>query len=100
MTQTINNTVDAYPTSHKDWDYVSMADYTKDTEDLVRLSNSMMEAYKKKVQELEKLIALLVHSVGKIEVHRHLLTEDTNLTIVREENLYNDSIIFRSALHG
>lgn len=83
-------------TGRKDWDYVSMEDYTKDTEDLVRLSNSMLEAYKKKVKELEKLIAALIHAAGKIEVDRHLIISDIDLKIERAENFERDSIMFRS----
>lgn len=73
-----------------------MDDHNKDTEDLVRLSNSMMEAYKKKVSDLEKLVAALVHTAGRIEVTRHLIINDNNLTILKEDNYANDSIIFKS----
>lgn len=73
-----------------------MEDYTKDTEDLVRLSNSMMEAYKEKVRDLERLVAAIVHTVGKVEIPRHLIIYDNDLTLLREDNYANDSIMFRS----
>lgn len=93
----LNNTLDAYPEGRKDWDYVSMEDYDHDTKELVATSNAIAEKLKRELKETQAMFYAAIATMGKIEVDRLHLISQGNLTIIREQDEYNNKIIFRVA---
>ena len=48
----------------KDWDYVTFADYKKDTDDLVSRATSVAEHYQREIKNRDRLIHALVKAAG------------------------------------
>ncbi len=94
MSDAINNWDNA-PEGRKDWDYVSMEDYDRDTKELIATSNAIVENLKRELRETQAMFYAAIATMGKIEVDRHFLIRQGQLTIVREQREYDNKIIFR-----
>lgn len=80
--------------AREDWDYVSMENYTKDTKELAEQAAYIIGGQKKKINELEKLIGLLVHCAGRIEVPNWMIVTEQPTCITRYERPDIDATIF------
>ena len=79
----------------KDFDYVTMGDYTKDTAELVELSNNITERLRKDLRDAQILISYLIKAAGKIEIYRGVIYSEPCAYEVAE-NPATDTLIYRT----
>jgi len=92
--ESICNT-DAAPEGRRDWDWVSMEDYDKDTKDLVNTSAAIIRDQKHLIDQLTLLVSLLVYYGKRIEIPNYAFTRGLTLTTIREVNEEHDITVFR-----
>lgn len=94
MTQPYTNIwVDA-PKGRKDWDYVSMEDYTKDTQELVEQGNAIAESLREELRDIKVLFSAAIQTMGRVEVDIDMLIINQESGYVRYERPDLNKIIF------
>lgn len=80
--------------SRKDWDYVSMEDYTKDTKDLVDTANAIAENLREELHDMKVIFSAAIRTMGRIEIDMGLLITDEEVRFTRYDRPDLNKIIF------
>ena len=78
----------------EDSDFVSMENYTEDTQDLVNLATAANDILRKQRDEARLLFAATIRTVGRVEIPREYLSGVDDITYIREELVDRDAILF------
>lgn len=82
------------PQGRKDWDYVSMEDYDRDTKELVATGNAIAENLRRELRDTQRMFYAAIATMGRIEVDRITLINSDNIRIIQEYREYDNKIIF------
>lgn len=74
------------------FDYITMADYSKDTAELAEQAAFIIAKQSKEIKQLKTLIGALVNSAGKISISRDCLNNDFMIT--RFDDPATNSLIY------
>lgn len=80
----------------KDFDYVMMEDYKKDTESLVNQSSSIINGLQYEIKQLKILIGAMIKVCGEVRITMLDLCTIDELKIIREEDPSTQEIIFKT----
>ncbi|KKM72779.1 hypothetical protein LCGC14_1417040 [marine sediment metagenome] len=69
----------------RDFDYVGMADYQHDMDELARNGTAIIDQMQHENRDLKRVIAALIHAAGPISIPRGLFERD-DLHIETSEN--------------
>ncbi len=82
----------------KDWDFVSFPDYQSDMDELVQRSAGIIEAQRRQISQMKRLITAIVEAAGgRVEVPEPNLDPDRAIMFIREYNPAKMVYIFRTA---
>lgn len=79
----------------RNFDYVTMDDYTADTKEIVDRAAAGMARLHEEIDRLRKTLAAVVYVAGKVEVPRDLLLMG-ELELSRYDNFDKDTLVFQA----